>query len=98
MFVQRLDQLEPEPLTPTGLPKGPFVSPDGQWVGYFEPGAPGAAFKKVLLTGGPPVFVSRLDGPSRGATWIDDRTIIAASGATSTACFACHHRAVTRLC
>jgi serine/threonine-protein kinase len=84
LFVQHLDQLEPEPLTPTGLPKGPFVSPDGQWVGFFEPGAPGAAFKKVPLTGGPAVLVSRLDGPSRGATWVDDRTIIAASGATST--------------
>lgn len=84
LFVHRLDQLEPEPLTSTGLPKGPFLSPDGQWVGFFEPGAPGAAFKKVPLTGGPPVFVSRLDGPSRGATWIDDRTIIAASGATAT--------------
>ncbi len=84
LFVQRLDQLEPEPLTPTGLPKGPFVSPDGQWVGYFEPGPPGAAFRKVPLTGGPPVFVSRLDGPSRGATWVDDQTIIAGSGATST--------------
>jgi serine/threonine-protein kinase len=84
LFVQRLDQLEPEPLTPTGLPKGPFVSPDGQWIGFFEPGAPGAAFKKVPLAGGPPVFVTRLDGPSRGATWIDDQTIIAASGATST--------------
>ena len=84
LFVQRLDELEPEPLTPTGLPKGPFVSPDGQWVGFFEPGAPGAAFKKVPLAGGPPVFVTRLDGPSRGATWIDDSTIVAASGATST--------------
>ena len=84
LFVHRLDQLEPELLTPAGLPKGPFISPDGQWVGYFEPGTPGAAFKKVPLTGGPPVLVSRLDGPSRGATWIDDRTIIAASGATST--------------
>jgi serine/threonine-protein kinase len=84
LFVHRLDQLEPEPLTPMGLPKGPFVSPDGQWVGYFEPGVPGAAFKKVPLTGGPPVFVSRLDGPSRGATWIDDDTIVVASGARST--------------
>ncbi len=84
LFVQRLDQLEPEPLTPMGLPKGPFVSPDGQWVGFFEPGVPGAAFKKIPVAGGPPLFVSRLDGPSRGATWIDGETIIAASGATST--------------
>ena len=84
LFVQRLDQLEPEPLTPVGLPKGPFVSPDGQWVGFFEPGVPGAALKKVPTTGGPAIFVSRIDGPSRGAVWIDDHTIIAASGATST--------------
>ena len=85
LFVYRLDQLEFEPLTPPALPKGPFISPDGKWVGYFEPGTgSGAAFKKVPLTGGPSVFVSRLDGPSRGATWIDDRTIITASGATST--------------
>lgn len=85
LFVYRLDQLEFEPLTPPALPKGPFISPDGRWVGYFEPGTgSGAAFKKVPLTGGPPVFVSRLDGPSRGAIWIDDRTIIAGSGETST--------------
>jgi serine/threonine-protein kinase len=83
LFVQRLDELEPQPLTPTGLPKAPFVSPDGQWVGFFEPGASGAAFKKVPITGGPAIFVSRVDGPSRGAVWMDDRTIIAASGATS---------------
>jgi serine/threonine-protein kinase len=85
LFVYRLDQLEFEPLTPPALPKGPFFSPDGQWVGYFEPGVgTGAAFKKVPITGGPPVFVSRLDGPGRGAIWIDDRTIIAGSGETST--------------
>ncbi len=84
LFVHRLDRLEPEPLTTGGLPKGPFVSPDGQWVGFFEPGPPGAAFKKVPITGGPPVLVSRLDGPSRGATWIDDQTIVAASGAVAT--------------
>ena len=85
LFVYRLDQLEFEPLTSPALPKSPFVSPDGQWVGYFEPGTgTGAAFKKVPITGGPPVLVSRLDGPSRGAVWIDDRTIIAGSGATST--------------
>jgi serine/threonine-protein kinase len=85
LFVYRLDQLEPQSLTATGLPKGPFVSPDGQWVGYFEPGTgTGALFKKVPLTGGPSVLVSRLDGPSRGAVWTSDGTIIAASGETST--------------
>jgi eukaryotic-like serine/threonine-protein kinase len=84
LFVQRLDGLEPEPITAAGMPKGPFVSPDGQWVGYFEPGPPGAAFKMVPITGGPPILVSRLDGPSSGATWIDDRTVVAASAAPAT--------------
>ena len=33
--------------------RGPSCRPT-DWVGYFEPGAPGAAFKKVPFTGGPP--------------------------------------------
>ena len=36
LFVRGLDQLDPSPLTGRGLPKNPFASPDGQWVGFFE--------------------------------------------------------------
>jgi eukaryotic-like serine/threonine-protein kinase len=68
LFAYALDQLAPQPLTKSGLPKGPFISPDGQWVGFFEPGPTGVILKKVAMTGGPPVTVARLDGPSRGAT------------------------------
>jgi serine/threonine-protein kinase len=84
LFAYALDQLSPQPLTAPGLPKGPFTSPDGRWIGFFEPGPAGAILKKVAITGGPPVDVARLDGPSRGATWGEDDTIIAASGASST--------------
>ena len=84
LYVYPLDQLEPRPLIPPGLPKGPFASFDGRWVGFFEPGSAGAALKKVATSGGLPVDVSRLDGPSRGATWGEDGTIIAASGAPAT--------------
>jgi eukaryotic-like serine/threonine-protein kinase len=84
LFAYALDQLEPQPIIPPGLPKGPFVSPDGQWIGFFEPGASGALLKKVAMRGGPPIDVSRLDGPSRGATWGEDDTIIAGSGAPAT--------------
>jgi serine/threonine-protein kinase len=84
LFTYALDQLEPQPLTGAGQPKGPLASPDGQWVAFFEPGAPGAAVKKVAITGGPAVEISRLDGPSRGASWGDDNTIVAASGSPST--------------
>ena len=87
LFVYALDQLEPKPLTSSGQPKGPFISPDGQWVGFFEPGGGtggvGATFKRVAVAGGPPLPASRLDGPSRGAAW-GDNGIIVASGAPAT--------------
>ncbi len=78
-----LGQLDPRPLTAPGRPKGPFASPDGQWVGFFEPSA-GVSLKKVAISGGPSVELSRVDGPSRGATWGDDDTIILATAALST--------------
>jgi eukaryotic-like serine/threonine-protein kinase len=84
LFAYPLDEIEPKALTAPGLPKGPFSSHDGRWIGFFEPGAPGATLKKVAASGGPAVDVSRLDGPSRGATWGEDDTIIAGSGAPST--------------
>ncbi|MEO8076655.1 MAG: hypothetical protein ABI818_10025, partial [Acidobacteriota bacterium] len=84
LFTYSLDQLTPEPLTGPGLPKGPFTSPDGHWVAFFEPGPAGVLLKKVAMTGGPPIDVSQLDGPSRGASWGDDGMIIAASAAPDT--------------
>ena len=83
LFVRELGQLDPRPLTAPGRPKGPFASPDGQWVGFFEPSG-GVALKKVALTGGPSVELSRVDGPSRGGTWGEDDTIILATAALST--------------
>ena len=64
-------------------PRGPFLSPDGQWIGFFDPGAP-VRLKKVAITGGPALTLCCLDGPSRGATWGDDGTIIFATSAPST--------------
>jgi eukaryotic-like serine/threonine-protein kinase len=84
LFSYALDQLAPQPLTAPALPKGPFASSDGRWIGFFEPRADGVALKKVAITGGPPIDVSKLDGPGRGATWGEDDTIIAASSAPST--------------
>ena len=84
LFAYALDQLAPEPLTGLGLPKQPFTSPDGRWVAFFEPGPAGVMLRKVAMTGGPPVDVSEIDGPSRGASWGDNDTIIAASAAPDT--------------
>ena len=82
LFVRALDQLDPKPLTGPGSPAGPFFSPDGQWVGYFEVAAP-STIMKVAITGGPPVLVCRLDGAARGATWGPDGTIIFATNTPS---------------
>jgi len=82
LFVRALDQLEPTPLTGPGIPRGPFSSPDGQWIAFVEPGP--VTLKKVAITGGPVQVLCRLDGPSRGATWGDDDTIIFATALPST--------------
>ena len=83
LFVRLLDRLEPSPLTPRGAPKAPFSSPDGQWVGFFEPGAP-VRLKKVAITGGPIITLTAVDGASRGATWGDGDRITFATAAPST--------------
>ena len=36
LLVRALDQLEPDVLSGLGAPRGVFVSPDGQWVGFFD--------------------------------------------------------------
>ena len=60
--------------------QGPFVSPDGQWVGFSV----GSVIEKVAITGGPPVVVTTTDGFTRGATWGEDGTIVYATGAGGT--------------
>jgi serine/threonine-protein kinase len=82
LFVRPLDQLQGIPLVRSTSIRHPFVSADGQWVGFFD----GLLLKKVALTGGPAVLVTRLDFPGRGATWAPDGTIIfaTASGTTVT--------------
>ena len=78
LFVRALDQLEATPLSGLGAAFGPFVSPDGQWIGVFD-GASAAALKKVAITGGPAVILGRPDGATRGASWGADGTIIFAT-------------------
>ena len=77
LLVRALDQLEPTVLSGLGAPHGVFISPDGQWVGFFD----GITIKKVAITGGPPVTIARVAGQagSRGATWGPDGTIIFAT-------------------
>ena len=83
LFVRALDQLEPTPLIGLGTPKGPFLSPDGQWIGFVDIGS-SVGLKKVSITGGAVLPICGLDGQSRGATWSDDGSIIFATSLPST--------------
>ena len=82
LFVRALDALEPVAIASgsgAGL-RAPFVSPDGQWVGFLDNGR----LRKVAITGGPPITLARLDDPARGATWAPDDTIIFATSNPAT--------------
>jgi serine/threonine-protein kinase len=81
IFVRALDALAPV-VVYTGSPRGLFVSPDGQWIGFTD-GL--SLLKKVPLTGGPAVTLATLDtaGPS-GATWGSMNTIIVATNSVTT--------------
>ena len=81
LMVRSLDSLEAMPLAGVGNALQPFISPDGEWVGFFE----GLALRKVALSGGPGVTLSRLDGPGAlGASWGEDGTIVFATSQAAT--------------
>jgi len=81
LFVRALDALEPVAIASGGDVGGPFVSPDGQWVGFFENVT---TLRKVAITGGPPITLARLGAIPRGATWAPDETIIFATSDQTT--------------
>lgn len=82
LMVRRLDSLDPAPvLTTAAYLKGMFASPDGRWFGYVENNF---VLRKVAATGGPPLTLLTMDGPSRGASWGADDTIVFATGASET--------------
>ena len=81
LFVRALDALEPVAIVSGGDVRGPFVSPDGQWVGFFENVT---TLRKVAITGGPPITLARLGAIPRGATWAPDDTIIFATSDPAT--------------
>ena len=79
LLVRALDQLEPTVLSGLGAPRGVFVSPDGQWVGFVD----GTTMKKVAITGGPPETIAPSPETIRGATWSEDGTIIFATASAT---------------
>ena len=66
LFVRALNQLEPVTIATGSQIRNPFVSPDGQWVGYHE-GVGSEGLKKVPIAGGPPISIAPSGGTLRGA-------------------------------
>ena len=58
LFVRALDALEPVAIASGRALRAPFVSPDGQWVGFID-GV--VTLRKVAITGGPPITLASLD-------------------------------------
>jgi len=71
--IRALDRFEASALANRGT--NPFVSPDGEWIGFFADGA----LKKVAIHGGPAITLCPVDGFPRGASWGPDDTIVFAS-------------------
>ena len=71
LYVRRLDRVAAEPIEAAAGGDMPFLSPDGQWLGFAADGK----LKKVLLSGGQPVTLCDAPEP-RGASWGDDDTIV----------------------
>jgi hypothetical protein len=78
LYVRSLGEDRSTPLEGTVNSRGPFFSPDGEWIGFFQI----TDLKKVAVRGGPPVVVcAGCAGGNRGAAWASDDTIIFAAQA-----------------
>ena len=77
LYVRRMGDGEPTVLAGTEDAHSPFLSPDGKWVGFFS----NSKMRKVSVNGGP-VFDICDVGADRGAVWLDDGSILAATHAT----------------
>jgi serine/threonine-protein kinase len=82
LAIRALDRLVAEPIRGLTQTRGPFFSPDGNWIGFFQGTT---ELKKVAVAGGPSVLISRIPGTGpRGASWSTDGTIVFATSDPNT--------------
>jgi serine/threonine-protein kinase len=83
LYIRAIGDMEAKPIPGTQLNVSyPFFSPEGQWIGFWS-GQDGA-IKKVAITGGAPITLSRLDARGtagiQGASWEGDTIVFAVNG------------------
>jgi serine/threonine protein kinase/Tol biopolymer transport system component len=78
LYVRELDRADAVPLGGIANVRGPFFSPDGDWIAYFQ----GADLKKMSVQGGSPITICADCSPgNRGGSWgADDTIVFAAQG------------------
>jgi eukaryotic-like serine/threonine-protein kinase len=79
LVVRDVNQLDSRVLEGTDGGRGPFVSPDGKWVGFFT----GGQLKKVSVDGGPAVTLCNHAGTPRGGSWRGDTIFFGTSDVES---------------
>jgi hypothetical protein len=74
VYLWNFDESDSRPIPGTDdeNPSSPFFSPDGQWVGYWSSDN---ALKKIRLTGGTPVVLTKAGNPL-GVSWGPDDKIV----------------------
>ncbi|HXV61398.1 MAG TPA: protein kinase [Vicinamibacteria bacterium] len=72
LYVRWVDGLDALPLSGTQEAESPFVSPDGQWIGFWMSGE----LRKVSALGGPVIKVASVPLVMRGASWVHGNRII----------------------
>jgi Tol biopolymer transport system component len=83
LYLRRMDQLQATPIEGTEWVESPFFSPDGQWVGFWQPASDtlqSGELKKVPLAGGPIVTICPTALPA-GFSWGPNGRIIFANHA-----------------
>ncbi len=71
LAMRVLDSGEVRVIPGTENARAPFISADGQWIGYWTLGT----IRKVPLAGGPSVAITQSSSPPRGHAWGPDNTI-----------------------
>ncbi len=71
LYLRGLDAAAGRLIEGTSNAVGPFFSPDGRWIGFFADGK----LKKVPVGGGAPIALCDVSAP-RGATWLEDDSIV----------------------
>jgi Tol biopolymer transport system component/DNA-binding winged helix-turn-helix (wHTH) protein len=75
LFLRTIDRDAPQLIEGSDGASDPFLSPDGEWVGFFAHGS----LKKLRVSGGTPVVLCAARAGA-GASWAADGTIVFGGG------------------